>query len=129
MADNNSVLTTVLVVVAVLLFTGNLGNLTGNPVRNAPPGSQVAAWCQSQEGKVIAAGDYYAYAVENNHHVIEYCNANGDLSRLLCPRQALALGSNKAILNVQDITTNPNDYGCREDRTTGVSNTLFPESY
>lgn len=121
MADNNSVLTTVLVVVAVLLFTGNL---TGNQVRNAPPGSQIAAWCQSPEGKLIAAGDYYAYAVENNNHIIEYCNTNGDLSRLLCPRVALALGSNKAILNVQDITTNPLNYGCREVRTTGVSNTI-----
>lgn len=127
MADNNNMLTIVLVVAAVLLFSGNL-NLTGNAGRQVP-GSQVAAWCQSPEGKLIAAGDYNAYATNNVNYIIETCSESGVLHRLLCPRTALAEGANKAVTNIQQITTNPNNYGCRDVLTTGVSNTIFPEQF
>lgn len=118
MADNNSVLTTVLVVVAVLLFTGNL---TGNQVRNAPPGSQVAAWCPSSTGKLLAEGEYVAYTVANNNVIIERC-LNGGLTKELCP----------------DIGVLPNRIGVSRQYSTdkiatgcvpiSISNTVFQES-
>ena len=127
MADNNNVLTIVLVVAAVLLFSGNL---TGNAGK-AVPGSQVAAWCEDpyDPGNFIASGDYQTHTLENNLVSIVSCDSTGTARITACPDVALALGSNKAILNVQDITTHPNDYGCRAGRTTGVSNTLFPEQF
>ncbi len=121
MADNNNVLTIVLVVAAVLLFSGNL---TGNVGRQVPAGSQVAAWCQSPEGKLIADGDYTAYSVENNHYVIETC-AGGNLRRVLCSRPPLGSGQNQRIMNAQQMTTDPNSYGCDD---LSISNTVFQES-
>lgn len=111
MADNNNVLTIVLVAAAVLLFSGNLTGNLGKQV----PGSQVAAWCQSPEGKLIAEGDYTAYAVENNHYVIETC-VSGNLRRALCPRLPLGAGANKRV----------SLDGCVD---LAISNTIFPESY
>ncbi len=104
MADNNSILTIVLVVAAVLLFTGNL---TGNQVR-APPGSQVAAWCPSSTGKLLADGEYVAYAVENSNVIIERC-VNGQLTKELCPDTGVL--PNRIGVNRQ-YSTDPIATGC-----------------
>ena|SRR3989344_2004905 len=123
MADNNNVLTIVLVVAAVLLFSGNL---TGNLGRQVPAGSQVAAWCDNpyDPGNPIAAGNYDIQVLENNLAAIVSCDSMGTARITTCPDRALALGSNKAYLNVQDITTDPLSYGCREGRTQAHLSTI-----
>ena len=117
MADNNNVLTIVLVVAAVLLFSGNL---TGNAGR--VPGSQVNCVVQASTGKVLAPNEYDATFVENGNVLIER-NNNCVLTKELCP----------------DTGVIANQYGGNRKSTTdsissrcipiAVSITLFPESY
>lgn len=119
MADNNNMLTIVLVVAAVLLFSGNL---TGNVGRQVPAGSQVDSWVEASNGKALAEGQYVAYQVGNGNIRIDR-NVGGVLTSELCSDTGVI--NNRYGVNRQ-YTTDPISTDCIP---ISVSNTLSPESY
>lgn len=136
MADNNSVLTIVLVVAAFLLLSGNL---TGNQIRNAPgvasreefgrpSGSQIANICYSERFRTeIADGDYKAGAVPSTSvsYVIDLCD-KGVLKEFACKTKPLSLGAGQYYGGSQKRTTESLlDIGCTEITNLG---TIFQES-
>lgn len=133
MADNNSVLTIVLVVAAFLLLSGNL---TGNQIRNAPgvasreefgrpAGSQIADICYSEAFRTeIADGDSKVGAVPGGGYLVHACR-QGVLRAYFCPKDPLSTGGHKAYGNTQQYTTDQYDIACTP---IAVSNTIFQES-
>lgn len=133
MADNNSMLTIVLVVAAFLLLSGNL---TGNQIRNAPgvasrqefgrpAGSQIADICYSDAFRTeIADGDSKVGAVPGGGYLVHACRL-GVLKAYFCADKPLATGAGKGYGNTQKYTTDQFDIDCTP---IAVSNTIFQES-
>lgn len=127
MADNNLVLTIVLVVAVALLLSGNL---TGYPVRDnapgfssresfgVPAGSQIRVCYSEYFGKEIASNDYYSRAIPGGYR-IEVCDDVGNLRTIFCQDPPTAAGVSKII------RTDPTSVGCRD---LAISNTISPES-
>lgn len=136
MADNNLVLTIVLVVAAALLLSGNLTgfqvratNAPGYTARGSygtPAGSQLSNICYSDFFHTeIAEGDHLAKAVpsvEGRTYRVEVCRS-GALKAFLCQGE---IWSNKVLANIQVLTTDPINIGCRE---LNILNTVFPENF